>query len=57
MPDRAMPLGHPVQAYLDTMTYRAPGMPAYDSIEPDVWFYNESSAEHHGFTPSETDEA
>ncbi len=51
--DRAQPLGHPVQAYRDTMTYRAPGQPGYDDREPDVWFYDESAAERSGFHAAE----
>lgn len=51
--DRAQPLDHPVQAYRDTMTYRAPGANGYDSAEPDVWFYDEESARRAGFNPSE----
>ena len=54
LPDRAMPLGHAVQAYRDTMTYRSPGMSGYDSVEPDVWFYNDEVAEQCGFTRSVT---
>jgi hypothetical protein len=38
--DGAQPLDHPVQAYRDTMTFREPGVPGYDSAEPDVWFYD-----------------
>ncbi|MEO6790205.1 MAG: hypothetical protein ABI249_08085, partial [Ornithinibacter sp.] len=49
MEDRAQPLDHPVQAYRDTMTFRAPGDPGYDSTEPDVWFYDEGAAERSGF--------
>ena len=52
LPDRAMP--HAVQAYRDTMTYRSPGMSGYDSVEPDVWFYNDEVAEQCGFTRSVT---
>lgn len=51
--DRAQPLDHPVQAYRDTMTFRAPGDSGYDSTEPDVWFYDEGAAERSGFTRSE----
>ncbi|MEO7423236.1 MAG: hypothetical protein ABIU87_12705 [Ornithinibacter sp.] len=51
--DRSQPLDHPVQAYRDTMTFRAPGDPGYDSAEPDVWFYDESAAERSGFTRSQ----
>lgn len=54
--DGAIPLGHEIQAYHDTMTYRAPGMPGYDSVEPDVWFYNVEVAEQCGFTRSESSE-
>ena len=51
--DRAQPRDHPVQAYRDTMTYRAPGASGYDSAEPDVWFYDEDSARQAGFGPSQ----
>jgi hypothetical protein len=54
LPDRAMPLGHAVQAYRDTMTYRSPGMSGYDTVEPDVWFYNDEVAEQCGFSRSVT---
>ena len=49
-PDRAQPLGHPVQAFRDTMTYRTPGSPGYDTREPDLWFYDDGAAERCGFT-------
>ena len=48
-----MPMGHPVQAYLDTMTYRVPGSPGYDSREPDIWFYDDGAAERSGFHRAE----
>jgi len=51
--DRAQPADHPVQAYNDTRTFRAPGANGYDSAEPDVWFYDEEAARRAGFTPSE----
>ncbi|HYN67230.1 MAG TPA: hypothetical protein VES93_10105, partial [Ornithinibacter sp.] len=47
--DGAQPLDHPVQAYRDTMTYRAPGDPGYDTAEPHVWFYDEGAAQRSGF--------
>lgn len=47
--DGAQPLNHPVQADLDSRTFRAPGDPGYDSGEPDVWFYDEGAAERSGF--------
>ena len=34
-----------MQAYRDTMTFRAPGDPGYDSVEPDVWFYDAGAAD------------
>ncbi|GAA4414079.1 hypothetical protein GCM10023168_37400 [Fodinibacter luteus] len=49
----AQPLDHPVQAYRDTMTFRVPGDPGYDSSEPDVWFYDEGAAERSGFRRSQ----
>ncbi|HPB73030.1 MAG TPA: hypothetical protein PLX71_08630, partial [Phycicoccus sp.] len=52
--DGAQPFAHPVQAYRDTMTFRTPQMPGYDSREPDVWFYDEDSALRSGFTYSQT---
>jgi len=52
--DGAQPLGHAVQAYRDTMTFRVPEAPGYDSREPDVWFFDEDSARRAGFTPSQT---
>ncbi len=51
--DGAQPLDHPVQAYRDTMTYRTPGDPGYDSAEPHVWFYDEDAAQRSGFRRSE----
>lgn len=54
LPDRGMPLGHAIQAYFDTRTYRVPGANGYDSVEPDVWFYDEDAARRSGFTPSES---
>jgi hypothetical protein len=51
--DGAQPLGHAVQAYRDTMTFREPGVPGYDSAEPDVWFYDASAAERSGFRPAD----
>ena len=51
--DGAQPLDHPVQAYRDTMTYRMPGDPGYDSAEPHVWFYDEDAAQRSGFRRSE----
>lgn len=51
--DGAQPLDHPVQAYRDTMTFRAPGDPGYDSAEPDVWFYDAGAAERSGFRPAD----
>lgn len=50
--DRAQPMGHAIQAYRDTMTYRVESSPGYDSVEPDVWFYDEESARRAGFRPS-----
>ena len=38
-----------MQAYRDTMTFRAPGDAGYDSVDPDVWFYDEGAAERSGF--------
>jgi hypothetical protein len=52
--DGAQPLDHPVAAYRDTMTYRAPGDPGYESAEPHVWFYDEGAAERSGFTRAES---
>ena len=51
--DGAQPLGHTVQAYRDTMTYRTQDAPGYDSCEPDVWFYDEDSARRAGFNPAQ----
>ena len=51
--DGAQPLDHPVQAYRDTMTFREPGVPGYDSADPDVWFYDASAAERSGFRPAD----
>ncbi|MBD3783945.1 MAG: hypothetical protein IE926_13520 [Micrococcales bacterium] len=51
--DGAQPLDHPVQAYRDTMTYRVPEDPGYDSADPDVWFYDAAAAERSGFRRSE----
>ncbi len=51
--DGAQPLDHPVQAYRDTMTFREPGVPGYDSADPDVWFYDAAAAERSGFRPAD----
>lgn len=51
--DGAQPLGHPIQAYRDTMSYRVPGATGYDSAEPDVWFFDEWSAQRAGYHPSQ----
>ncbi len=51
--DGAQPLGHSVQAYRDTMTFRTEDMPGYDSCEPDVWFYDAGAAERAGFSPAQ----
>lgn len=51
--DGAQPLGHPVQGYHDTRTYRVEGAPGYDSREPDVWFFDAASAERAGFSRAE----
>ncbi|GGL37203.1 hypothetical protein H9L10_15295 [Phycicoccus endophyticus] len=51
--DGAQPMDHPVQAYRDTMTFRLPEDPGYDSTEPDVWFYDAGAAERSGFHRSE----
>ncbi|MBP6995772.1 MAG: hypothetical protein KBB39_06505 [Phycicoccus sp.] len=51
--DGAQPLGHPIQAYRDTMSYRVPGAAGYDSAEPDVWFFDEWSAQRAGYHPSQ----
>ena len=51
--DGAQPLGHSVQAYRDTMTFRTEDMPGYDSCEPDVWFYDVGAAERAGFSPAQ----
>ena len=42
-----------MQGYRDTMTYRVPGDPGYDSAEPHVWFYDEGAAERSGFRRSD----
>ncbi len=47
--DGRQPMGHPVAAYRDTMSFRTPGDPGYDETEPDVWFYDEAAAERSGF--------
>ena len=49
-----MPMDHPVQAYRDTMTYRTEESPNYDSVEPDVWFYDDGAAERAGFSRSDS---
>ncbi len=47
--DGAQPMGHPVAAYRDTMSFRTPEDPGYDETDPDVWFYDEAAAERSGF--------
>lgn len=47
--DGGQPMGHPVAAYRDTMSFRTPGDPGYDETDPDVWFYDEAAAERSGF--------
>jgi hypothetical protein len=42
--DGAQPLGHPIKAWRDTMTYVIPGGRGYDGGEPDVWFQSEQAA-------------
>ena len=53
--DGAQPLGHPIQAYFDSRTYRTQSSPGYDSCEPDVWFFDEDSAQRAGFGPAQDD--
>jgi len=51
--DGAQPMDHPVAAYRDTMSFRSPGDPGYDDVDPDVWFYDEAAAERSGFHRSD----
>ncbi|MEO7069536.1 MAG: hypothetical protein ABI131_03495 [Nostocoides sp.] len=51
--DRAMPLGHPIQAWEDTRTYLTPEHPAYDSADPHVWFHDEEAAQRAGFSKAD----
>lgn len=51
--DGAQPLGHPVQAYFDSRTYRTAEHPGYDSCEPDVWFFDAESAQRAGFSSAD----
>lgn len=51
--DGAQPLGHPVQAYFDSRTYRTSEHPGYDSCEPDVWFFDAESAQRAGFSSAD----
>ena len=45
------PLGHPVKAWHDTMTYVQPGEPGYDA-DPHEWFVDGETAERAGFRPA-----
>lgn len=47
----AQPLGHPVKAWHDTMTYVLPGEPGYDA-DPHEWFVDGETAERAGFRPA-----
>jgi hypothetical protein len=51
--DGGQPMGHPIAAYRDTMTFRGPGDAGYEDTDPDVWFYDEGAAERSGFRRSE----
>jgi hypothetical protein len=51
--DGAQPMGHPIAAHRDSMTFRGPGDAGYDDSQPDVWFYDEGAAEQAGFRRSE----
>jgi hypothetical protein len=44
----AQPLGHPVKAWHDTMTYVQPGEPGYEA-DPHVWFVDGEIAQRAGF--------
>lgn len=50
--DGAMPLGHPVKAWNDTMTFLAPGAPGYVGADPHVWFTDAQAAQNAGFGPA-----
>jgi hypothetical protein len=47
--DGAQPLGHPIKAWRDTMTYVLPDGLGYDGGEPDVWFHSEQAAQAAGY--------
>ena len=47
----AMPLGHSVKAWQDTMTYVVDGAPGYADAEPHLWFLDETAAQNAGFRP------
>lgn len=47
--DGAVPFGHPVKAWQDTMTCVAPEHPSYDDADPHVWFTDTGAAERAGF--------
>jgi hypothetical protein len=49
--DGAQPLGHPVKAWRDTMTYVMPGGIGYEGGQPDVWFDSQQAARAAGFRP------
>lgn len=49
--DGALPLGHPVKAWEDTMTFVVPAHPSYGDAEPHVWFLDADAAQNAGFTP------
>lgn len=52
LPDGAMPLGHPVKGFVDTMTYLVPEHAAYSGAVADVWFTDADVAEWAGFDPA-----
>lgn len=44
-----MPLGHPVKAWHDTMTYVRPGEDGYEGADPHEWFVDDEAAQRAGF--------
>ena len=52
LPDGDEPLGHPVKATKEAMTYHEPGSTWYDAVVPDVWFTDVEAAERAGFRPA-----
>ena len=49
MPGGGTPLGHPVKAWHDTMTFVLPGEDGYEGSDPHEWFVDAETAQRAGF--------